>query len=525
MKTRQSRQRALAHPDFLITATALIGLWAMIAIITFVYVVHESVEDQEAELRTIADQAGGRLRAQLKTQEAVLHGFAAHLASGNATRDGAIRYAAAAMKPYEHIYMLEVARRVEDRARKDFENVMRSVIDPFAIRSFSYDRSREWAPVADKPAAYPIVFLYPRTQDNEAVLGLDLDSVPHLRSIVINAEMRPRAVASRSFDLAEGGRAYLMLKPVRGVTATGTALVDNPDPIFDGSLYAMLICRTAALEPQGVDSRHSIRATLLVGGDLGPSVLFERDAKPVSALSRWLFPNMRYTLSDHELDNPLTLDIERQISWSDINQASLAAISLLAIASLALLLVFLYQMRQRELDQDRHIREMTRQALYDPVTGLASRILLLDRLRSAIEKAATRSEKVAVLSVNLEGMTAMREQSGTAATDSLLRQAASRITGELPESATIATVADNEFLIVVPDIGDNEEAHAIAEKLIDSLAKPFPLAGDYAALRPYLGYTLFPQHGSNAENLVVKASAAGFSARRSGWQNIARAEF
>lgn len=525
MKTRQPTQRALAHPDFLVTAIALIGLWALIAIVTFIYVVHESVEDQEVELRILADEAGGRLRAQLKTQEAVLHGFAAYLASGNATRDGAARYATAAMKPYEHIYMLEAARRIEDRARKDFEATMRTVIDPFAIRSFSYDRSREWAPVGDKLATYPVVFLHPRTADNERVLGLDLDSVPHLRSLVINAEMRPRVVASRPFDLAEGGRAYLMLMPVHSVMTNGATLVDNPDPIFDGSLYAMLVSRTADLEPKGIDPRHSIRAALLVGGDLGPAILFERDAEPASALSRWFFPKMRYTLNEDELDNPMTLDIERQISWSDLNQASLAAIGLLGIASLALLLVFLYQIRQRELEQDRHVREMTRQALYDPVTGLAGRILLLDRLRSAIEKAAANTEKVAVMSVNLEGMTAIREQSGSSATDSLQRQAASRITGVLSEMATVATVADNEFLIVVPEITDNEEAHVIAEQLIDGLSKPFPLAGDYASLRPYLGYTLFPQHGSNAENLVAKASAAGFSARRSGWQNVTRAEF
>lgn len=522
---RQNKTRALAHPDFVVTAVALLSLWAMLALTTFIYVVHESVEDQEVELRTLADEVGGRLRAKLKAQETVLNGFAAYLASGSATREGAARYAATAVKPHDHIYLLEAARRVERAARTDFETVMRGIIDPFAIRSFSYDRTRQWTPVADKPATYPIIFMYPRTADNESVIGLDLDSAPHLRAVLINAEMRNRATASRPFDLAEGGNAYLMLQPVRSGVAAGASHIKNPDPLFDGSLYAVLLCRTADLEPQGIDRRHGYRAYVHAGGDAGPALLFARDAASVSAISRWLFPLMHYTLNDRDLDNPLTLTIERQVAWSDINQASLAAIGMLAIASLTLLIVFLYQMRQRELDQDRHVREVTRQALYDPVTGLASRILLLDRLRSAIEKAATNTEKVAVMSLNLEGMTAVREKSGTSATDSLLRQAASRITGMLAETATVATVADNEFLMVVPDIADNEEVLILSEKLVDSLAQPFPLAGDYATLRPYVGYTLFPQHGSNAENLVAKASAAGFSARRSGWQNIARAEF
>lgn len=504
---------------------ALIGLWALLAVTTFVYVVHESVEDRELEMRTLADEMGGRLRARLKTQEDVLNGFAAYLASGGATRDGAARYVAAAIEPHDHIYLLEAARRVERNERRDFESTMRSVVASFSIRAFSYDRTREWSRVADKPATYPIVFLHPRTADNESVIGLDLDSVPHLRALLANAEMRPQPTASRPFDLVEGGRAYVMLQPVRVAKSAGSSRLDNVDPVFNGSLYAMLVCRTAALEPRSVDPRLALRAYLDTGGDSGPSLLFERDATPATAMSRWLFPTMRYALIDRDLSSPLTLEIERQISWSDINQASLAAIGLLTIASLALLLVFLYQMRQREAAQDRHVREITRHALYDPVTGLASRILLLDRLRSAVDKAGANAEKVAVLSVNLEGMTAIREQSGTSATDSLLRQAASRISGTFTEAATVATVADNEFLVVAPDVTDNEEVLMLAEKLVDSLARPFPLAGEYAVLRPYVGYTVFPQHGSNAENLVAKASAAGFAARRSGWKNIARAEF
>lgn len=525
MNNRFKPKRENRSPDFLVMSVALLTLWVLLAAVTFLYVVHESVEQQELELRILADEMGGRLRSQLKTQEAVLNGFAAFLGSGVATRDAAMRYAGTAVGPHDHIYLLEAARRIGNGERRQFEFVMTELRSkPFTIRSFSYDRAREWAPVSDKATTYPIVFLHPPSPDNDAVIGLDLDSVPHLRTVLIDAEMRNRATASRPFDLIEGGRAYLVLQPVRASLAGSATAVANPDPVLNGTLYAMLVSRTIDLEPHSVDPRHAYRAYLHTGNDAGPSMLFERAALPASALSRLLFPNMHYVLYDRDLANPMTLEIERQIRWSDIDTASLAAIGLLSIASLALLLTFLYQMRQREVAQDRHVRDITRQALYDPVTGLASRIMLLDRLRSALAGAHESEGRVAVLALNIEGMTALRERAGSSATDSVLRQTASRISSTLASTATVAVVADNEFVIVLPDVDGDEDAQSMAEKLVACVGEPFPLAGDHAVLRPYVGFTVFPEHGSNAENLVAKASEAGLAARRSGWRNIARAD-
>lgn len=525
MNNRSSSKREIRSPDFLVMSVALLTLWVLLAAVTFLYVVHESVEQQELELRILADEMGGRLRNQLKTQEAVLNGFAAFLGSGVATRDGAARYVGAAVNPHDHIYMLEAARRIGNDERRQFEQVMTELRSkPFSIRNFSYDRTRQWSPVSDKAATYPIVFLHPANPDSDAVIGLDLDSVPHLRSVLIDAEVRNRATASRPFDLVEGGRAYLMLQPVHTSLAGGTAAVANPDPVLNGTLYAMLLARTIDLEPRSVDARHAYRAYLHTGNDAGPSTLFERAASPASAFSRLLFPKMQYVLDDRDLSNPMTLEIERQIRWSDIDTASLAAIGLLSIASLALLLTFLYQMRQREVAQDRHVRDITRQALYDPVTGLASRILLLDHLRSALAGAHESEGRLAVLALNLEGMTALRERAGSSATDSVLRQAASRINDTLSGTSTVAVAADNEFVIVLPDVKGDEDALAMAEKLVACVGEPFPLAGEHTVLRPYVGFTVFPEHGSNAENLVAKASEAGFAARRSGWRNIARAD-
>lgn len=524
MTTRPRPWHVLRHPDFLVTTTALLTLWLLLALVTFVYVVHESVEQQELELRILADEVGGRLRSQLKTQEAVLNGFAAFLGSGVATREGTRRYATEVIAPHSHIYLLEAARRVTNGERRQFEASLSSQLGrPVAIRSFSYDRSREWAPVSDKPATYPVVFLHPPNPDTDEVIGLDLDSVPFFRSLLIDAEMRNRITASRPFELVEGGRAYLMLQSVLSA-GNRTNPVHNPDPVLRGGLYAMLLARTAELEPRGIDIRHGYRAYLHTGNDAGAAVLFERQAAPASTFSRWLFPNMHYVLEDRDLANPLTLELERQVRWSDIDQASLAAIGLLSIASLTLLLVFLYQIRQREATQDRRVRDITRQTLYDPVTGLASRILLLDQLRSALLDAGQLEARLGVLSLNLEGMSAIRERSGSPATDSLLRQAASRISALLSDGEIVAHVADNEFVIVQPRVRSDDDVHALAEKLVSALADAFSLAGSDVTLRPYVGFATHPEHGSNAENLVVKASAAGFAARRSGWRNIARAD-
>jgi CHASE1-domain containing sensor protein len=222
--------------------------WFLLTLIGIGYVVRDSFAPVEGSFRRYAEAATAELRDTLKANEAVLAGFGSFL-SAVAANDGpgVRRYSALVLAAYSHIYTLGVVREVNRQDREKFELHFRANGDnQFSIRTFSYDGTRNWSIAPAKPLYQPIVFVWPEFWNVTPVVGVDMDSVPHLREPLLEARARQVAISSRPFKLIQGDLAYVMFRHVdRGELRAWR----RREYVFEGPLTALLVMRAAALLP------------------------------------------------------------------------------------------------------------------------------------------------------------------------------------------------------------------------------------------------------------------------------------
>ena len=116
-------------------------------------------------------------------------------------------------------------------------------------------------------------------------------------------------------------------------------------------------------------------------------------------------------------------------------------------------------------------------ALVDPLTGIANRIVLMDRLAQGLRRLERHPWLLAVVCFNLDRFTAINESLGRTAGDELLTRVAERAVRVLRPGDTVARIGGDTFVVVAEDITDVGGAVRLAERLCAQLAAPFKLDG------------------------------------------------
>jgi diguanylate cyclase (GGDEF)-like protein/PAS domain S-box-containing protein len=155
-------------------------------------------------------------------------------------------------------------------------------------------------------------------------------------------------------------------------------------------------------------------------------------------------------------------------------------------------------------------------AYHDALTGLPNRTLVADRLALALAHAQRERRQVAVLYLDLDRFKIVNDSLGHIAGDTLLRDVARRLRATLRDEDTVARVGGDEFQIVLGDVVDASRAAHVAEKLMASLAAPFPLEGHEVHVSASLGISLYPRDGATAELLLKYADTALYEAKAEG---------
>jgi diguanylate cyclase (GGDEF)-like protein len=160
--------------------------------------------------------------------------------------------------------------------------------------------------------------------------------------------------------------------------------------------------------------------------------------------------------------------------------------------------------------------QLEHQALHDPLTGLANRLLLLDRLEHAVQSAARRPTSPAVLFLDLDYFKSVNDASGHSAGDQLLVEVAERLQGVVRPNDTIARLGGDEFVVLCEDLVDPlDEARSVAERVAACLTPPFSIAGREVFVAASIG--IAPSGaGDSAEGLVARADQAMYRAKRLG---------
>lgn len=155
-------------------------------------------------------------------------------------------------------------------------------------------------------------------------------------------------------------------------------------------------------------------------------------------------------------------------------------------------------------------------AHHDALTGLPMRTLLHDRVEVALQRAKRNSHKVALLMVDMDNFKRVNDSMGHSVGDEVLVIVGRRLQESVRKSDTVARMGGDEFIVLLDDLHNEEEAERIAEKLVAAVGRPITLMGEEHPVSVSVGVCLYPDGGADAEVLLRNADEAMYFAKSEG---------
>ena len=165
---------------------------------------------------------------------------------------------------------------------------------------------------------------------------------------------------------------------------------------------------------------------------------------------------------------------------------------------------------------DHKTREKMYEAYHDSLTGLASRALFLERLEHGIAQAARRRTRLAVLFIDLDRFKTVNDSLGHSSGDALLIGVAERLRTCLRAGDTAARLGGDEFVVFAHDMEKDEQAHALARRIIDTLEAPFVVQGREVFVGASIGIAFNAGGHETGEQLIRGADLAMYQAKKNG---------
>ncbi|HSI37908.1 MAG TPA: diguanylate cyclase [Methylotenera sp.] len=174
----------------------------------------------------------------------------------------------------------------------------------------------------------------------------------------------------------------------------------------------------------------------------------------------------------------------------------------------------------RDITERKLVEEKTRYAAHhDYLTGLPNRALFMDRLKYAIPLAKRNQHKLALLFLDLDGFKRVNDMLGHASGDLLLQEVATRLQTLIRSSDVLARMGGDEFTFILNNIGTQENAALVANKIIEVLAVPFNLNSAICHIGGSVGISFYPDDAVDSEVLLRQADEAMYLAKKSGKNN------
>jgi diguanylate cyclase (GGDEF)-like protein/PAS domain S-box-containing protein len=159
---------------------------------------------------------------------------------------------------------------------------------------------------------------------------------------------------------------------------------------------------------------------------------------------------------------------------------------------------------------------LSHRALHDPLTGLPNRVLLLDRLESALARLRRYPSFLAVLYLDLDRFKTVNDNLGHEAGDRLLFEVGRRLQDTLRPSDSVARLGGDEFAAVLPDLHDATEAIQVAERLLGVVAEPVDLGEGQLVITVSIGIAGGGDGTTSAAELLRRADFAMYTAKDRG---------
>ncbi len=171
----------------------------------------------------------------------------------------------------------------------------------------------------------------------------------------------------------------------------------------------------------------------------------------------------------------------------------------------------------RDITERKQAEETIRQMAYhDSLTGLPNRKLFSDRTEVALAQAGRSQKNVAIIMLDLDNFKDINDTLGHDVGDSLLKTAAERLKAAMRKSDTVARFGGDEFVLLLPELKGIEDASRVAQKIVESFRKPFPMNTHQLIVTVSIGIAVYPDDGSNEAALLKNADIAMYQAKQAG---------
>jgi diguanylate cyclase (GGDEF)-like protein len=155
-------------------------------------------------------------------------------------------------------------------------------------------------------------------------------------------------------------------------------------------------------------------------------------------------------------------------------------------------------------------------ATHDALTDLPNRLVLADRIQHAIHASERNGKPFAVIYVDLDGFKVVNDSLGHLIGDSLLKAVAERLLKIVRREDTLCRVGGDEFVVLIEDLGEPDNAMQICEKIHTAMRTPFSEGKAEMQVTTSIGIAIYPNDGDSVESLLHSADAAMYEVKRSG---------
>ncbi|MDG5786773.1 diguanylate cyclase [Evansella sp. AB-P1] len=162
--------------------------------------------------------------------------------------------------------------------------------------------------------------------------------------------------------------------------------------------------------------------------------------------------------------------------------------------------------------------ELKQMAYYDDLTDLPNRKALYMHITKGLARAKRHKEQLSIMFLDLDDFKYVNDTLGHDAGDELLKEVVRRLQENLREEDLISRIGGDEFILVLEEVA-SEKMEEIAQRIVETVSKPYQIQGNEAKVSVSIGISTYPEDGEDKDTLIEKADKAMYTAKNQGKNN------